>query len=75
MPIAIGTSGHKSRTSNTNGIDFFHEIKIAGIAIVNGVLEAKTTSPWIFDPFFLKGKWISPEIYFLFILWFDLNLL
>src|SRR5690554_4594657 len=44
-PIAIGISGHKSRTSNTIGTFNLRAVKTAGSAIVKGVLVAKTTSP------------------------------
>ena len=43
--MAIGTSGHRSRTSNTVGIRLLLAAQSAGIAMVKGVLVAKTTSP------------------------------
>jgi hypothetical protein len=43
-PTAIGISGHRSLTSNTIGILFTLEYTTAGIAMVKGVLVAKTRS-------------------------------
>src|SRR5690554_268138 len=55
-PTAIGISGHKSRTSKTNGIFFLRDAGTAGKAIVNGVLVAKMTSPSNSTTFFLAIK-------------------
>src|SRR5690606_35269057 len=44
MPIAIGTSGHRSCTSKTIGHRLSLDEIIAGIHMVSGVLVAKTTS-------------------------------
>ena len=43
-PMALGNSGHKSLTSNTNGLRRNHLAKIPGILAVSGVVVAKTTS-------------------------------
>jgi hypothetical protein len=43
-PIALGSSGHKSLTSKTNGFRRNHLAKIPGIPAVNGVVVANTTS-------------------------------
>src|SRR5688572_17273257 len=44
-PMAIGTAGQRSRTSNTIGHFARHDAYTAGNAIVSGVLVANTTSP------------------------------
>src|SRR5690606_32733995 len=44
-PTAIGISGQRSRTSNTMGICSRRFARTPGIAIVRGVLEARTISP------------------------------
>jgi glycosyltransferase involved in cell wall biosynthesis len=43
-PIALGSSGQRSRTSKTNGLRQIQRENIPGIAAVSGVVVAKTTS-------------------------------
>jgi hypothetical protein len=45
-PISIGSSGHRSRTSNTKPTRRSLAAMIPGMATVSGVLVASTTSGW-----------------------------
>ena len=47
IPIAIGISGHRSRTSNTSAARVRNLAYAAGITIVRGVLVANSTSGFI----------------------------